>query len=300
MNREELFDRHLRGELTAAEAAELKRLLAHDPGAGRAFVEHANETALLVRVGSQIESTDNVVPLPSVKERALRGPELSGNGRKPGTRGVGRFRAVKWAALAACCVALAIAGILLSRKSPPPRIAEVYVTGPGVQVTRGGVEASGDFIELRAGDLITTPTNNLAVIAYGHEPTRIEIRPGSAVLFGDAARGKRFELHRGIIRASVAPQPAGQQMSVKTALARATVLGTEFVMRADERATKLDVLEGKVRLACRANGKKVTVKAGFSANVIPEAPVNVAPLCFSNCILRECIQSSKTKTSNEQ
>ena len=66
MNREELFEKHLRGELSAAGVLELKRLLAGDAEAGRAFVEHASETALLVRVGSQLQSADstgNVVPL---------------------------------------------------------------------------------------------------------------------------------------------------------------------------------------------------------------------------------------------
>ena len=69
MNHEELFEKHLRGDLTPEEAAKLKQVLANEPGAGRAFVEYANETALLVRVGSQLQSAwpaENVVPLPSV------------------------------------------------------------------------------------------------------------------------------------------------------------------------------------------------------------------------------------------
>lgn len=81
---------------------------------------------------------------------------------------------------------------------------------------------------------------------------------------------------------------ARKPMRVKTALARATVLGTEFVMRADEDATKLDVLEGKVEFTCRASGKKVKVKSGFSATLSAGVPPSVVPLCSSNCILREC------------
>jgi len=294
MNREELFDKHLRGELTAAEAIELKRLLAQDPAAGRAFVEHTNETALLVRVGLQIQSTDNVVPLPSLEGRVPQAP-LSSSEEKSGTRGTRLSKAVKWGALAACLLALAVLAISLTRKSPPLRIAEVHVTGAAVQVTRAGVLLRGGTIELRAGDIITTPTNETAVIAYEHESTRIEIHPGSVVQFGDAAVGKQFELRRGIIQARVAPQPAERPMRVETAYARATVLGTEFVMRADERATKLDVLEGKVQLACRESGKKKMVKAGFSATMVHRTSINVAPLCSSNCILKEC---SDTNTAS--
>ena len=145
--------------------------------------------------------------------------------------------------------------VLLFRQPPPPPVFDVYVSGAGLEVARGGALVKGDTIELRAGDVITTATNGRAMIAYGHEATRIEIQPDSIVVFGDAARGKRFDLNRGIIRARVAVQPTGQQMSIKTEHARATVLGTSFVMRAGENGTKLDVLEGKVRLACRATGK---------------------------------------------
>jgi ferric-dicitrate binding protein FerR (iron transport regulator) len=164
----------------------------------------------------------------------------------------------------------------------------VYVTGARIQVTRAAAFVKGETIGLQAGDIITTTTNHSATIAYEHESTRIEIQPGSVLVFGDATNGKRFELQRGIIRARVAAQPAGQPMRVKTAMARATVLGTEFVMRADEGATKLDVLEGKVEFACRASGKKVKVKAGFSATLSPNVPPCIVPLCSSNCILREC------------
>lgn len=298
MNRDELFDKHLRGELTAAEAAELKRLLAQDPDAGRAFVEHVNEAALVVRVGSQIQSVENVVPLHVAEARGPQG--VFSSARESGTREARFSRTVKWAALAACFAALTVAAVLLGRKSPPARILDVYVTGTGVEVARGGALVKGDTIELRAGDVITTATNGRAMISYGHESTRIEIQPDSIVVFGDATRGKRFDLNRGIIRARVAVQPTGQQMWIKTAEARAIVLGTAFVMRADGSGTKLDVLEGKVRLACRASGKKVTVRAGFSANVASEAPVNVAPLCVSNCILRECVPFPKNKASNEK
>ncbi len=294
MNREELFDRHLRGELSAEEAVEFKRLLAQEPETGRAFVSHVNETTLLVRVGSQLPSASsrsNVVQLFPGEARAVQIPEVPEKA-EPVTQVARSFRLARWAGLAACVMALVAIAVSLGRKplapvAPQPR-AEVYVTGTGLQVMRAGAFIKGDAIGLKAGDMITTTTNHIATIAYEHESTRIEIQPGSVLVFGDATNGKRFELQRGIIRARVAAQPAGQPMRVKTALARATVLGTEFVMRADESATKLDVLEGKVEFACRMSGKKVKVKSGFSATLRADVPPVVAPLCSSNCILREC------------
>ncbi len=294
MNREEFFDRHLRGELSAEEAGEFKRLLAHDSETGRAFVAHVNETTLLVRVGSQLQSASSgnkVVPLFPQEERAPRVPDLRSS-ESFGTRGIRPSRMARRAALAACLVALAALAVLLDHKSvssvPPRPVADVSVAGERLQVLRGASLIKGDLIGLQAGDVITTATNHSAIITYEHESTRIEIQPGSVLVFADATEGKIFELQRGIVRARVAPQPAGKPMRIKTPLARATVLGTEFVMRADEGATKLDVLEGKVEFACRTSGKKVKVKSGFSATLRPDAPPSIVPLCSSNCILREC------------
>ena len=292
MNREELFEKHLRGELDAAEVLELKHLLASDRETGRAFVEHANETALLVRVGSQLQSArsaSNVVPLFSFEEASSENLKISEGPQEQPPASRRLFRFSRRAALAACLVALALVAITLVFSTRPPaarHAAEVFVTGAGLEVTRNGLLVKGDVIELQAGDVIQTPTNNIAVIGYQHEATRLQIQPGSIVVFGDPTAGKQFELRRGILHARVAPQPEGRAMSVQTAHARATVLGTEFVLRAEERATKLDVLEGKVEFACRASGRKVKVKAGFSATMVPKSSVAVAPLCSSNCILR--------------
>ena len=296
MKREELFDKHLRGELSGDETAELKRLLARDPETGRAFVAHVQETALLVRVGSQLESKaprDNVVPLFPANKPLGQATEQSRSREEP-SRSNHSSRWARWAALAACIVALGAVATLFNREPATPvvavplrPVAEVYVTGPRVQVLRATKLLKGEAIGLQAGDIIATTNNQIATIAYEHESTRIEIQPGSVLAVGDATNGKRFELQRGIVRARVAPQPAGQPMRVKTALARATVLGTEFVMRTDESTTKLDVLEGKVEFACRASGKKVKVKSGFSSTLSANTPPCVVPLGSSNCILRE-------------
>jgi hypothetical protein len=289
VNREELFDKHLRGELSADETAELKHLLANDSEAGRAFVEHVNETTLLVRVGSQLQSAQhagNIVPL----ELPDGGPE------KTGTRGTGSSKFWRVAALAACLAALLSIPFLLNRDKAVPRVIEMSVSGTGVQVSRGEEMLGGvSKIELLAGDVITTPASQTALISYAQEATRIEIQPGTTLQFVGAREGKRFELRSGIVEARVAPQPVGQPLRIKTAQAEATVLGTEFLLRADARGTRLDVLEGKVEMACRVSGKKSVVKSGFAATLNPNKPsFNVSALCSSNCILRECRGSNAT------
>lgn len=295
MNREELFDRHIRGELSAADVVEFKRRLASDAEMGRAFVAHVHETTLLVRVGSQMQAApagSKVVPLFPGEGRKAQPVANLDSSEHLGTRGARHSRMARWAALAACAAVLAALAVSVSRKPgaaiPQRPIAEVYVTGERVQVTRAAAVIRGEAIGLQAGDVIATATNHSATIGYEHESTRIEIQPGGVVVFGDATNGKRFELRRGIIRARVGAQPAGKPLRVKTALARATVLGTEFVMRTDEDATKLDVLEGKVEFACRTTGKKVKVKSGYTATLRSDVAASVVPLCSSNGILREC------------
>src|SRR5436189_293130 len=123
--------------------------------AGRAFVEHVNETALMVRVGSQLQSaqqTENIVPL-----------KLSdGDSEKLGTHGIRPSAFWRVAALAACLAALLSIPFLFNRSEridPPHRIADVSVTGTGILVSRGEeMIGDGDEIELLAGDVITTPT----------------------------------------------------------------------------------------------------------------------------------------------
>ena len=100
MNRDELFENYLRGELSSSETAELKTLLERDDEAGRALVGYVNETNLLVRVGSQIESVraEKIVPL-----------------RPPSARPVFPWRRVALAACLMLCAALAF--VMIDRKS---------------------------------------------------------------------------------------------------------------------------------------------------------------------------------------
>ena len=266
VNREDLFDRHLRGELNESETAELKRLLAGDGAAARAFIEHVNETNLIIRVGSQLQSAEaarNVVRLNAAPKSPARARRVW----------------LRVTAAAACVIGLAVVAVTLSRPPVRPSGADGFLSGGSVQVVRAGVLLDDDVIFLQPGDLITASTNETAVIAYENEPTQIEVFPGALVRCGNSASGKEFELRRGGLRAHVSPQPAGKPMRITTAHAQATVVGTEFVVRADERTTKLDVFQGKVELAGRAVAKKVLVNGGYWTSATSSGVGDARPLC---------------------
>lgn len=281
MNRDELFDKHLRGELTVEDRSQLKRLLSENADAGRAFVAHAAETTLLVRVGSQLQASrtaENILLLPSSEEKESQALAIPA-GDEPETRVRRLARSLKWAAVAACVLAFALVSAALVQWSHRSSGAAVRLKGIGVQVMRSGALLHADEIQLKEGDIIVTPTNEMAVIIYQREATRMDIAANSVLQFGDDRGGKRFELRHGALRARVAPQPADKPLLVTTPQAQATVLGTEFLLKSDERATRLDVLEGKVLLACRANAKKVLVNAGYSASSTASGPSDAKPMC---------------------
>ncbi len=74
--------------------------------------------------------------------------------------------------------------------------------------------------------------------------------------------GKHLTVKKGTISASVATQPSGMPMVIKTLQARVDVLGTEFVLSAADRHTDLKVAEGRVKLTRIADGESVVVDEG--------------------------------------
>lgn len=262
MNRDELFENYLRGELSSSETAELKTLLERDDEAGRALVGCVNETNLLVRVAAQIErdrADRKIVPL-----------------RPPSARPVFPWRRVS---LAACLVLFATFAFVLIRLRPSEMNSpQLLASDAAVQLTRRDqVRPCQETLGLKAGDVITT-TGGKATIVYKGESTRVEIQPDSVVQLADAAGGKHLELRQGAITARVAPQAADQPMLITTLHAWVTVIGAEFKLRADPASTTLDVLEGKVQFTCRFDLKKVLVTTGHCSTADSCGPPPARPL----------------------
>ncbi len=72
---------------------------------------------------------------------------------------------------------------------------------------------------------------------------------------------KQLHLERGSFSAQVQPQPPGQPMTVQTPAAMMTVLGTAFIVEAENASTRLDVTEGSVKLRRLADGTVMEVSA---------------------------------------
>ena len=264
---DELLLRWRDGSLTDAELQELNAFL-NQPDARRRLAEEFSfdyelgEAFRAERARQQTQQQADSFKNLELEQAAELTPSVEHSGRST-VPFSGRYwrRAV---ALAACAVGLAIASMFLI---PKETVALVKQTAPGLAIKRGAsvVASPAAGYRLRAGDEVLVPTNCFAVIEYEGEATRIRAGGGAHLILEAADEGKQLTLVGGSISANVAPQPKDEPMSVTTAHAIATVLGTEFSLSVLSNASRLDVVEGSVRLERREDEKAIVVPAGYYA-----------------------------------
>jgi hypothetical protein len=112
---------------------------------------------------------------------------------------------------------------------------------------------------------VETGPKGLAVLRL-LDGTRIELAADTSLVAPEG--GKRFVLSRGSLLADVVKQPQGAPLVFGTPSAEATVLGTTLrltVAEGEKGLTRLEVLEGKVRLLRALDGKTVDVPSGHFA-----------------------------------
>jgi ferric-dicitrate binding protein FerR (iron transport regulator) len=273
-----LICRYFDGTATAEEIGELER-------AGREDEDVRRELMLIAHQDREIESV-------------LKGDEdirTVAKRRRPASRR-GRARWLVWLSVAACLAI--IVGALVYNARQEERFVEVLVarvrkTSPDVKVLRaadGKTVVAVVGMELFDGDRIEARKGQRVVIGYPYEKTTITAGSGdrdTAVRIGDAKEGKRLLLEKGILDASVAPQPADRHMVITTPQARAEVVGTVFCIDVDlspqaagsrdprSGSTLVETYEGRVRVADLFGGGEVAVEAG--QRVVVRHPVK-APL----------------------
>jgi len=139
-------------------------------------------------------------------------------------------------------------------------IARIERAEGDVRLRLGDAAATGDQVLPRM-EIATVGPKSRAVIRY-LDGTSVEIGPESAVrdfAEGDG-KGKTFFVAKGAVTAEVKKQPADRPMILTTPLGEAKVLGTTLRLKVDEKgATRLEVVEGKVRLTRLSDSKGVEV-----------------------------------------
>jgi hypothetical protein len=133
---------------------------------------------------------------------------------------------------------------------------------------------------LHPGDALIAGARASATIAFVGEATRFEVEPFTELKVDRGPQGTTIDLRRGEIEATVAPQPAGKPMVLSTAHAKAEVLGTRLRLSTVAGATRLEVLEGRVRFSSVVDGKALELTARHftvadSEGLLPAVPVQV-------------------------
>ncbi|MFC1671894.1 FecR domain-containing protein [Planctomycetota bacterium] len=259
-----LTGKYLDGRIDDEELRELERLLDNHEGARVAFLNEArlcDELGLVMESSGSMERTSHQPHVPTAQREFLLHP---------------RRRPVRWGAWisVAACLAVIVGAVVYNARQEQ-RFVEVMVAriqqaSPGVTVVRadGNTVVAVVGLDLFAGDRIATKKGGKLVFAYPGEKTNVTAgSDGRETVFsiGDSKEGKRIHLEKGVLDAAVDPQPADRHMVVTTPHASCEVKGTRFVLAVDARMTRIDVTEGKVLFARRAEGDSILVVAvGFA------------------------------------
>ena len=90
-----------------------------------------------------------------------------------------------------------------------------------------------------------------------------------------ASNGKRVTIEGGLLMASVARQTEGNPLIISTPQAEVMVVGTRFRLEVTANLTRLDVLEGKVRIVRYSDAARVDVAGGEFVIVNSRDPLSV-------------------------
>ncbi len=175
-----------------------------------------------------------------------------------------------WTALAACA-AVAMAAIALPRILPPTpgTVPQVVALSGDVSVLRTGENQGRPAVgqDVRPGERIETGDGGRIVLRYPGEATTLVVGASSSLRLLDGGDRKALALRHGTLTCTVARQPRDRSMRLVTPHAKATVLGTHFILEAAESRTSLAVEEGRVRFADGWGDRSTDVVAGYYATV---------------------------------
>jgi len=135
-------------------------------------------------------------------------------------------------------------------------------TSKGPEAVKEGQSLlEGQGIEVGAGE--SSASLRLA------DGSRLELAAESRLDRITNGDGKRIALDLGVLTADIRKQAPGQPLIILTPQAEARVLGTRFTLTVKGDSTRLEVLEGRVRLTRLSDGSSTDVGAGSFAVAAP-------------------------------
>ena len=111
---------------------------------------------------------------------------------------------------------------------------------------------------IAVGDTLTVASNSEARVQYA-DGSQLIVHAQSRVSFEPSTGGKLVQLDRGALDANIVPQPADRSMVLYTKRVTAEVIGTQFRLIDDGKASWLAVKVGHVRVTDNTKGSQVEV-----------------------------------------
>ncbi|MBN1675342.1 MAG: FecR domain-containing protein [Kiritimatiellae bacterium] len=275
------FERYLAGDMSAPETERFLGGVERSPEDRRRLARLIEDQALLFDI---------------LHERAAaRRPHASARRTEPAARPSSAAkllprveRRAPWARWVTAAAAVLLIGVALLVREHWAALTHLTLAPPVARIERARGEiwtvSDGTRRRAQAGEslrvgqeLQTASGAGLAVVAC-EDGTRAELSPDTAAAFAPASsRHVTYELlvTRGTLSASVAAQPPGKHMLVRSPHVDIAVLGTRFVLAVRPGASRVTMQEGEVRIRNRNTGETALLHAGDQA-VVDNQRVHIA------------------------
>ena len=125
--------------------------------------------------------------------------------------------------------------------------------------------------------LLTFGPQSRIEIAFGDE-TSIQLHGNTRICDIFVGEGKHFTVDRGTLSAQVSRQPRTKPMILDTPKGEVKILGTTLRLRVDAAQTRLEVLDGRVRLTRKRDKKFIYVETGRYAVAADGVPLKAETL----------------------
>ncbi len=277
---------YISGMLAPEERARVEDLLAGDETALRTVLDQERMEALLgillggpagrekikeaileVVSGSSYEDVRNGV----LKDVLAASRSTFDIPRIPFLRWLAGWRGAVAGGLAVACAVIACLLRPGTEMDSPIRFAQLTTARGTVAVVRNGAEvAAAQGAALQEGDTIRLGAGAQATVHLA-DHTRLVLEPNAELQLGREDDAYQFRLAAGRLSARVAKQNPHKPMTIRTRLATARVIGTEFKLEAAPAATRIEVNEGMVRMAHTAVDSAVEVAGGEFALAVPQS-----------------------------
>jgi uncharacterized protein (TIGR03435 family) len=152
-------------------------------------------------------------------------------------------RMTLWLAVAASAAVLLI---VFFASTGVFRSVATIVDGPLYRISAGESRPVASGERIKSGEIMRTETGAGAMLALS-DGSRVEMRSGSELSVERGDDGLRVRLNRGGVILSVARQQTGH-LHVQTKDMTVSVVGTVFVVNAEETGSRVAVIEGEVQV----------------------------------------------------